>query len=135
MEPIVVTWPELLIAVVLVLSAYIAEVLLFMRAGKKSAPAEREGAPREVQALELEIDQLNRQIDTLRHQVETLKRGAPAASPVPPPGAETPASAYGQAAKLAEEGLDVRQVAASCGISVGEAELIVALHQRQLQSP
>ncbi len=126
MESFIITWRELLIGAVLVLAVYIAEMLLLMRSAKPRGwriwqrGAEAHAKSREVQSLELEFTQLLERVDRLQKELEQLK----AAQQV----AVTP---YSQAIKMAQQGLDVNEVAISCGISRGEAELIVALHRNQ----
>jgi predicted RNase H-like nuclease (RuvC/YqgF family) len=126
LESFIITWRELLIGAVLVLAVYIAEMLLLMRSAKPRGwriwqrGAEAHAKSREVQSLELEFTQLLERVDGLQKELEQLK----AAQQV----AVTP---YSQAIKMAQQGLDVNEVAISCGISRGEAELIVALHRNQ----
>ena len=126
MESIVITWRELLIVVFLILGVYAAEVLLLTRSGKGG---ERRGGnverDRELQALETEISGLYLRVDKLQEEVEQLKNGQNSA-----------ARPYSDAVKMAGEGADVDQLAANCGISRAEAELIVAVnrlgHQKNL---
>lgn len=123
MESFVITWRELLIAVILVLAVYVAELLLLVRSRKSGGASvwrRRDAAaqPQALQALEAEVAQLREQVAKVEAELERLKA-------VPQPAA-TP---YSQAIQLAQQGLDVNEVAASCGISRGEAELIVALHR------
>lgn len=124
MESFVITWRELLIGAVLILAVYIAEMLLLMRSAKNRGlklwqrSAEVHPQSRELQALELEVAQLHEQVAKLQADLEKLKALQQAA-----------ATPYTQAIQLAQEGVDVNEVAARCGISRGEAELIVALHR------
>lgn len=123
MESFVITWRELLIGAVLVLAVYIAEMLLLMRSSKTRGwrvwqkGAEANAKSRELQALELDLTRLHEQITRLQDEVEQLKAQQVAVTP------------YTHAIQMAQQGLDVNEVAASCGISRGEAELIVALHR------
>ena len=125
MESFIITWRELLIGAVLVLAVYIAEMLLLMRSAKPRGwriwqrGAEAHAKSREVQSLELEFTQLLERVDRLQKELEQLKAQQVAVTP------------YSQAIKMAQQGLDVNEVAISCGISRGEAELIVALHRNQ----
>ena len=125
MESFIITWRELLIGAVLVLAVYIAEMLLLMRSAKTRGwriwqrGAEAHAKSREVQSLELEFTQLLERVDRLQKELEQLKAQQVAVTP------------YSQAIKMAQQGLDVNEVAISCGISRGEAELIVALHRNQ----
>lgn len=122
MESFVITWRELLIVIVLVLAVYIAELLLVIRSSKGSGLSVwRRGAVasqlRTLQALETEVAQLREQVARLQSELEQVKAGQAVATP------------YSQAIHMAQQGLDVNEVAVSCGISRGEAELIVALHR------
>ena len=134
MESFVITWRELLIGAVLVLAVYIAEMLLLMRSAKplgwriwqrgaeahaKSREVLAMDNAREVQSLELEFTLLQERVDRLQKELEQLKAQQAAVTP------------YTHAIQMAQQGLNVNEVAASCGISRGEAELIVALHRNQ----
>jgi len=131
LESFVITWRELLLVAVLVLAVYIAEMLLLMRSAKPrgwriwqrgaeaNAQAQVQVKNREVQSLELEFAQLHEQVDRLQKELEQLKAQQAAVTP------------YTHAIQMAQQGLNVNEVAASCGISRGEAELIVALHRNQ----
>jgi len=125
LESFVITWRELLIGAVLVLAVYIAEMLLLMRSAKPRGwriwqrGAEANAKSREVQSLELEFTQLQERVDRLQKELEQLKAQQAAVTP------------YTHAIQMAQQGLNVKEVAASCGISRGEAELIVAMHRNQ----
>ncbi len=125
MESFVITWRELLIGAVLVLAVYIAEMLLLMRSAKPRGwriwqrGAEAHAKNREVQSLELEFTQLQERVDRLQKEIEQLKAQQAASTP------------YTHAIQMAQQGLNVSEVSARCGISRGEAELIVALHRNQ----
>ncbi|MBC7945395.1 MAG: DUF2802 domain-containing protein [Burkholderiales bacterium] len=64
-----------------------------------------------------QISELREQVQSLQTDVRHLKRNQRATTP------------YGQAILMAQQGLDAREVAAVCGLSRGEAELIVALYK------
>lgn len=125
MESFVITWRELLIGAVLVLAVYIAEMLLLMRSAKPRGwrvwqkGAEAHAQSRELQLLELDLTKLHEQVARLQADVDQLKTQQVVATP------------YTHAIQMAQQGLDVDELAASCGISRGEAELIVALHRNQ----
>lgn len=123
MESFVVTWRELLIAAILILAVYIAEMLLLMYASKSRGfrlwqrGAAASSQSREIEVLQAEMAQLREQIARLQDNLEQIKAASNAATP------------YGQAMQMAQQGLDPGEVAASCGISRAEAELIVALQR------
>jgi cell division protein FtsB len=125
MESFVITWRELLVVVVLVLAVYIAEMLLLMRSGgnrglrlwKKGALASAQN--REVEELRVEVRELRERISRLEGDMGKQQSVIEAATP------------YNQAIQLAKQGVDASDLAASCGISRGEAELIIALYRSQ----
>lgn len=124
MDGILIGWRELLILVIVLLAVYVAEMLLLLRRGGNAGwRLWQRGAEAQVQNQAL-ID-LRREVAELRAQVqvheEKLERSAPAV-----PEAATP---YGQAIAMAQQGCDVASVASGCGITRGEAELIVALYR------
>ena len=124
METLVITWRELLIAVVLVLAVYIAEMLLLMRSGKDRGRklwqrgAETNAHTREIRALEMDVAELSGKLEEMRKELEQLKTAQRVA-----------ATPYNHAIQMAQRGCDANELAASCGISRAEAELIVAMHR------
>ncbi|WP_374537376.1 DUF2802 domain-containing protein [Chitinimonas taiwanensis] len=76
--------------------------------------------------------QLLTRMDLFEDQLTALRRelaGLSDASQPQPEAAEPAETAYAQAIRLAKQGMDSSAVAAGCGISRGEAELIVALYR------
>jgi len=126
MESFVVTWHEVLIVVIAVLAVYVAELVLVMRWSgrprwlrrKQEALANVER--RAVDELTREVADLRKQVTRLQGEVERLK-SAPAAASVSP---------YNLAIQMARQGASANDVASGCGISRGEAELIVALYRK-----
>ncbi|MDK2126414.1 DUF2802 domain-containing protein [Parachitinimonas caeni] len=125
MGNIVITWPQLAVVAILVVGVYVAELLLFMR---------RSGQPQRhrINQLETEIDSLRDDLVALRREL-AASRMPVAEEPEPVPASEVD-SPYSQAIRLARQGLDSAAVAAGCGISRGEAELIVALYRGRSRS-
>lgn len=127
MDALVITWRELLVVVILVLAVYVAEMLLFMRSGgqrpriglwrRDERPS---GSPKELRLLREEVADLRDEMAELRGEMEVLKSMQAAGN-----------SPYAHAIEMAKEGHDVGEVAAACGISRGEAELIVAVHRAE----
>lgn len=127
LDSFVITWRELLIVVAVVLAVYIAEMLLLLRTNRgfrRWKPDNGAVQPR-IDALESEIEQLREQILAMHQQLED--RPIPQAQVAQP--SSSPSTPYSQAIQMAQQGMGVDEVAASCGISRGEAELIVAMHQ------
>ena len=125
MEAFVVTWHELLIVVIAVLAIYVIELLLLMRwSGRRTLfPRKQEaGVSAESRAapdLTSELAELRNQVARLQTEVERLK-SVPAALVSP----------YNLAIQMARQGASANDVASGCGISRGEAELIVALYRK-----
>lgn len=121
MENIVITWRELLLVVALILAVYIAEMLLLMRTGGGLLSKARwqgviQGKRAETE-LRAEIEQLAGRLDALEKQLaqmqlENLSESSP----------------YNRAIQMARQGRDAAGISESCGISRGEAELIVSMH-------
>jgi hypothetical protein len=125
MESLVVTWREVLVVVIAVLAVYVAELLLLLRwsgrLGKSGKKATRPGADqRSVDALTREVGELRKQLARLQGELDKL-RTAPAGGSVSP---------YNLAIQMARQGANASDVASGCGISRGEAELIVALYRK-----
>ena len=131
MDPIVITWRELLIAVIAVLAVYAAELLLLLRFGRQPRlpfrtrvrpdPSSQTSQPYALGNLREEVTELRRTVATLRAELEALQKRSTHVAPSAP----TP---YAEAIQLARDGGDAVALARDCGISRGEAELIVALH-------
>ncbi len=117
----VVTWKELLIGAILVLAVYIAELLLLMYSsrGRGLRIWQRGAQARELHELRKELAELR----------DRLGRLEAAGAPARPAAEEEPSTPYSRAFTLAKQGKDVQEVAASCGISRAEAELIVAMQR------
>jgi hypothetical protein len=119
----VLTWKELLIAGIIVLAVYIAEMLLLLRSGKSL------GWPFGRRAANRELDDIKARLARLEARLAPPVENADSADTI----VEIGSTPYSRAFKLAKQGVDVTQVAASCGISRAEAELIVAMQNKHLQ--
>jgi hypothetical protein len=122
-EALVITWRELLVVVVAVLGVHAAALALLLRWSAAGGARWKRGAQpsAESQALNgvsLEIAELRKQVVRLQAEVDKFRSLGPAASP------------YNQAIQMARQGLSASEVASGCGISRGEAELIVALYRK-----
>lgn len=71
---------------------------------------------------------LSAEVETLRRELNEL-RARPSSDEQPPNG-----SAYERAIDMARAGTDVSVIAAACGITRGEAELVFALHRSGISS-
>ena len=124
MESIVITWRELLVVVALILAVYIAEMLLLMRTGgsllRKPRWLNHIQEKRSDQELRHDIEQIKERLNLLEAKLQQSERME----------ANVGASPYQRAIHLARQGRDVTSIAEGCGISRGEAELIVSMHGR-----
>ena len=125
MEALVIGWRELLVVAFAVLAVYVAELILLLRwSGARGARGWSRVAPSGSESpaltrMSLEIAELRKQIVRLQAELDKLKSlSQPVASP------------YNQAIQMARQGLSATEVASGCGISRGEAELIVALYRK-----
>lgn len=125
MEAVVVTWRELLIVVAAVIGIYLAELMLLMRwmgvsglkPWKRTAQANTD--TQRITRMSAEIVDLREHVARLEGEVEKLRSVT-----------DANISPYNQAIRMARQGLSAAEVAAGCGISRGEAELIVALYRK-----
>lgn len=106
-----ITWKELLIGGIIVLAIYIAELLLWMR----GSPSR--GSGKELAALRARVAELEQRLARLEGEDAEVTLSEAATTP------------YGKAFTLAKQGLDASVLAANCGISRAEAELIVAMQR------
>ena len=119
MESIVITWRELLIVVALILAVYIAEMLFLMRTGegvlrKRRVPEQRND---ELLQIRNEVAVLNTRIVALEKYIQQLQAES-----------NTESTPYSRAIQMARQGRDASRISESCGISRGEAELIISMH-------
>lgn len=125
-------WRGAVLLVVALVAAYLAVSLarlarLRRRRSVEAPPTVAATAPAEVPAalpfadqlalsgLEAEVGLLRAELAALRQEVEQLK-AAPHVSPL-----------YAEAMALARRGFDAQGIADECGISVAEAELVLAM--------
>jgi hypothetical protein len=123
-EALVITWRELLVAIVAVLGVHAAALALLLRwsaggGARRKGSAQPAADSQALKGVNVEIAELRKQVGRLQSEVEKLRSlGLPASSP------------YNQAIQMARQGLSASEVASGCGISRGEAELIVALYRK-----
>ena len=122
MDAIVITWRELLLVVVAILAINVAEMLLLTRQGGERVWRFRRNVknpdPPDLGPLTAEVATLRDEVERISAEIREMKT-------------PTAASPYGQAIQYVRQGMDAGQIAANCGISRGEAELLVALHRSQ----
>lgn len=121
MESIVITWRELLIVVALVLAVYIAEMLLVMRTSgglRKPRWLDMIHEKRTEVELRQDLEALAARVDQMEILLKPVENEIEAGSP------------YNRAILLAKHGAEAERLVNECGISRGEAELIVSMQQR-----
>ena len=121
-----ITWKELLIGALIVLAVYIAEMLLLLRSGKPLRFGFKHEAKENPELAELKA-RLAR-LEAQMGMVPAPTESAESADTI----VEIASTPYSRAFNLAKQGMDVSQVAASCGISRAEAELIVAMQNKSM---
>lgn len=136
MESIVITWRELLLLAAIAIFVYVAEAVMFLLKLKKIRPSQ---SAVDLSPIQSQIDSLSERLDLLQQSIavlavrpverhEPLRQESVSTAETAPPVREAP-SAYSKAIELARQGLDPDSLARRCGISRGEAELIIALHR------
>ncbi|MFA5082609.1 MAG: DUF2802 domain-containing protein [Hydrogenophilaceae bacterium] len=116
----IITWRELLIAVVLATVIYLLEsVVLSKRRGSKVATDNSE-----IDKLCAELAALQRRLDELESRLGVAES----------PESESVHAAYDYAIQYARQGMIAPDIAARCGISRDEAALIVAMHRKGKES-
>ncbi len=120
---IVITWKSLLIVGIIVLAVYIAELLLLMGSGKSVGWQfwRRRAENRALADVKTQLEAMEIRLAKLEESPDSVAISSEIAS-----------NSYGKAFSLAKQGMDVAQVAAACGLSRSEAELIVAMQRNHL---
>lgn len=120
MQSIVLNWGQLaLLAITYALVGVVGVFVGVLLVGRprKSAMSSSRAEPVDVQG---DIRALRQEWVAFKNSMD-MAESRESAEPVE--------SAYSQAIKLAQQGLDSAAVAAGCGISRGEADLIVAIYR------
>ncbi len=135
MNGILITWPQLLYLGLVLILFYVAELLLFFaprqRARISFAPTHPPAGnrPGRYPCLRQELELLKVRLAAAQAQQSYL---LPQPEKVPSGGAEANAETpYAHAIRMARQGADAAAVAEECGISRGEADLIVALYRTE----
>ncbi len=126
LDTVVLTWRELVIVIVLVLAVYIAEMILLIRSNRRPSLSAlwRKGSEsarlgKEIERLYTHLEELQEQVGNLHDELAKIK------------AVQLPPSAYPLAIQMAQAGHTPSQLAETCGISLSEADLIVALHRKE----
>lgn len=119
----IITWKELLIAGIFVLGIFIAKLLLLMRSRQNGGLGFWHSG-----AAKPELAEVNNKLAALETRLTKLEEGTGSANTF----GEIAPNAYSMALSLVKQGMDVAQVAVTCGISRAEAELIVAMQRNPL---
>ncbi|MCB5194789.1 DUF2802 domain-containing protein [Deefgea salmonis] len=127
------TWLQLLYVGILLLIFYAAELVFFwLRHGRKNKATDL------TVNLQLQIDDLRNELANTRVRLAAIAVQLPSsdfehnslnALSVSSALVQDPESPYSHAIRLAQTGADAPEVAAACGISRGEADLIVAIYR------
>jgi hypothetical protein len=123
MNAITITWPQLLYISLALILFYVAELLLFLR---KSSRVGGSGDRRQWAEVHQEIASLKQELETLKIRLAAMQVQQSLAPDVPVTGEDTP---YAQAIRLAQSGADSDAICGECGLSRGEADLIVSLYR------
>lgn len=116
---ILLTWRELLLAVILASLVYLLEYTLFSRWRARKGAASSQAVQGEIQALRDELAQLRQRLDVLESgKAVNLEQEI-----------DNLSSIYEHALTYAREGIPAQEIAGLCGISISEATLIVAMQQ------
>jgi uncharacterized protein YlxW (UPF0749 family) len=128
---VTITWETLLVAVILAAIIYLLETMLFNRRRKPT------GQPDAVRDLDLDVEGLHNRVSELERSMRALREQLAEQQAVQDKSAKAladreallEATPYAQAAQLARQGASPQELARRCGITNGEAELIVALNR------
>lgn len=125
---ITLTWSQVLVIALAAIGLYVVELLSFVRATRRQAELEKRTQDR-LNAMAVELAATEEKIEKLVVSLRDARPARQEATPVQPEiqGSPHVQDSYGQAVQLAGRGLDAAAVAAQCGISRTEADLIVAL--------
>lgn len=129
MDLAAIGWREAALIAIVIVAAYLGYALmrlsqLKIQSGAATAapqpaqPASKFGEQQFMRAVEAELEQMRAEIAALREELGKLKT------------ARMMSPQYADAVTLAEQGADARAIAERCGISVGEAELVLALARK-----
>lgn len=125
MNAITITWPQLLYISLALILFYVAELLLFLR---KSSRMGTGGDHRQWAEVHQEIASLKQELETLKIRLAAMQMQQSLESHAPHT-VKSEDSPYAQAIRLAQSGADSDSICGECGLSRGEADLIVSLYR------
>jgi hypothetical protein len=122
-------WREAALLAVVVVAGYLGYALMRLSqlkaqsstpsaAPQQAQPASSFGEQQFIRGVQAELEQMHAEIAALREELGKLKT------------ARMMSPQYADAVTLAEQGADARSIAERCSISVGEAELVLALTRK-----
>lgn len=114
LESLTFTGRELLIAVVLATLVYLLEVLLFSR----------KHSTRRIDKQEMRLTSIEEDVAALKSRLEALELRPPADSAL-----DTQKVIQSEAIRMARNGASAQELSDQLGISLTEADLIIALHR------
>lgn len=116
MGTLTVSWTQVLVVALAAVGLYLLELILFLLAARRESRRAR-AAEERLESLSSGIAALVERVEVLEGEIDRVRR-QPQTS-----------GQYREAVGMAERGEDARAVADGCGISLAEAELIIALHR------
>ncbi len=136
-----ITWPQLLVVGVLIIFFYLAELAFFwFRHGRKNKDTDKNlsyllqqisDLRQELEVTKIRISAMSMQLTQNHLDVSQSKNELQDEVVTTSIAVDSP---YSQAIRLAQMGSDASELAASCGISRGEADLIVAIYRSDSRS-
>ena len=114
LENLTFTGKELLLAVVLATLVYLFEVLFFSRNRRQKVPSH----------LAKSVVELQHAIDAINARLDVLESRPPVESAL-----DTQSNTHAEAIRMAREGSTAQEIANQLGLSLTEADLIIALHK------
>ncbi|WP_028454377.1 DUF2802 domain-containing protein [Chitinilyticum litopenaei] len=120
MQPLVISWVHLLYVLLFILVLYVGQLLFFYRKLQLRQ-----------YCLELNkrVVQLEDEVHALEQRLQGLQLGLMASAEVQIREEEISDTPYARAIKLAKAGTEVDVLIRECGLSRGEADLIMALYR------
>ena len=127
---LMITWTQLLYISLVLILLYVVEVFLFLYKQKKNAKElETKYTHIELVNLKEELEIIKVRVSALSASISSVANNVPENLKVNFSATSKEESAYAHAIRLAQKGADATELAAACGISRGEADLVVAIYR------